>query len=164
MQAAPLSRIFSGPALFILAAAFFAAETAQAQPTRNGADEIEIRAEVKGPLHAQTIGIAATPKSATIGNRISMYTAALVEGVGLFFLDESGTWFPFVDCEKTPIVYYGPPGKKVEIEVVSEPANLTGLAGTQIFVGFGIDEAPPIACADMLEWQRFTLAHIVGAQ
>ncbi len=160
-----LSGFFSTPFIFAVLfglAALFASGTVRSQPTLNGVDDIEIRTQVTGPLNAQTIRITATPKSSS-GGKISMYTAALVNGVGLFFLDESGVWFPFVDCEKTPIVYFGSSGKSVDIDVVTEPVDLTGLAGTMIAVGFGVNEAPPLACADMLQWQRYTLAHIIGA-
>ncbi|MCL2831158.1 MAG: hypothetical protein FWD77_10585 [Betaproteobacteria bacterium] len=150
----------------LLATAFFAAGSAQGQPTVNGSDEIDIQTEVTGPLYAQTIKITATPKStsSTSSGKILMYAAALIDGVGLFFLDESGDWFPFIDCKRTPIIYYGVLGRAVEIEVVSDPTNLTGVAGTLIAVGFGLSDAPPDACADMLEQQRYTPAHIVGTR
>lgn len=93
---------------------------------------------VAGPITKQTISLTAKVPD-TQGKPMTMYVVGILQG-SVYFLNSNGTWSLYTGSKSVQAfqsfgLSSGP--SEISVPVVSE-ANLSGIVGFQIFVGYGL--------------------------
>lgn len=111
-----------------------------------------------GPLSSATVDVAATVSTLHRGKIGRFYVAAQV-GSSLYFLGSNG-WVPYTSVAAIPPYQAGPLPRSVSMQLASAQ-NLTGLAGVQLLVGYGLgDDAA--AVTEMLRAGRYQVVHTLN--
>ena len=134
--------------------------TPQDASTSAPSAQVQLAPKVSGITTSMSITVDA--KIPKLANPICVFVAAVVPNVGAYFMNAENKWTAFVHTKTTPMY------KKVEstpvnlsISVVSN-TDLSGLIGTQIYVGYGFARLPNDDCAqDMLNSGTYSSLYTV---
>lgn len=110
-----------------------------------------------GPLSNATLDVAATVSTLHRGKTGRVYVAAIA-GSGLVFLGPNG-WVAYTGGA-IPAYLSGPLPRSVPVRLTSG-LNLTGLAGVQLVVGYGLGD-DTAAVTEMVRSGRFQIVHTLN--
>jgi len=120
-------------------------------------------ATVTGSVTSQTITTSITPASNDLSKQGSVFVAAVVQTGEVFFMSSTGAWTQFTSCATTPAYSTGTLAAVSSIPVVTA-SDLSGLIGTQVYVGYGVGGAlspAGTACTNMLNNGTYSLTYTV---
>lgn len=125
------------------------------------------QATVTGTVTAQTIAGQVIPSASDTGVQGSIFLAAIVPvtGVGnvIVFNSEATGWVVFTDCAKAPAFNTGTLGS-TKVDIVKVASDLSGLIGTQVYLGYGKGGAlspAGTACNSMLNNGTYGLIYTI---
>lgn len=93
-------------------------------------------ATVSGAVTSQTVTSSILPASSDLGKQGSVFVAAIVPNAGTFLQNSSGSWSLFTSAATAPAYFTGSLSAISSIPVVNA-GDLSGLVGTQLYVGYG---------------------------
>lgn len=126
-------------------------------------------ATVNGPVSAQTISAAIIPADSDVGQGGSIFVVALLPASQrnrVYFMDNTSRWMPYTDCTTAPAYFSGALSALGTIPVIATPLDLSALAGTMIYLGYGTggtSSPSGTACNNMLKNALFGLAYTIPA-
>lgn len=122
-------------------------------------------ATVTGAITSQTITTSIVPAGNDQGKQGSVFVAAVLPGAGgVYFMSSTGAWTAYSSCASAPAYSTGTLASVPSIPVVSA-TNLSGLIGTQVYVGYGVGGAlspAGTACTNMLNNGTYNLTYTVA--
>ncbi len=101
-------------------------------------NKMSVAASVSGPITAQTIMGMLTVDSVNMGKLGSVFVAAIIPNVGVYFLNSSLKWSSFITCASTPAYLTTTLSTHEKIPVVPTPTDLSTLVGAEIVIGYGL--------------------------
>lgn len=110
------------------------------------------RAAASGPLSARRLTATIEPAAADVGGTRQIFIAALV-GANWYFLTPAG--WQLNQGGAYPAYATSTLSAKVDLPLLDGTLNLTSLAGTRVYVGYGRD------AAEMLTAGRYAMVHYV---
>ncbi|MBS4096940.1 MAG: choice-of-anchor D domain-containing protein [Sulfuricella sp.] len=124
-------------------------------------------ASVSGSASNPIINVNIVPACNDQGKTGSVFIAAFVPQLGLYFLDSSRTWKPLTGgCESIPAYSTGSLGALSQVTVFDGKFNFSGFQGTDIYVGYGVGGAlssTGMACNNMLNLGLYKKVHSVSS-
>jgi len=111
-----------------------------------------ITGSAAGPLSARTLSVTIQPVQAELGADRKIYVAAVLTDGSYYFRTSSG--WEYYTSGGFPVYASGPLATQT-IQLLDGTLDLSGLVGTQIYVGYGTDDA------EMLANSRYALVHTV---
>jgi len=123
-------------------------------------------AVVSGTSTARTVKASWIPPMNLEGRQGGVFVFALLPrtlGSSVYVMSNDSTWTIYTSCETAPAFYSGTLKKLTDIPIVPTPTDLTGLLGTQIYLGGDInaDMSPGAACREMLNNGAYTLTYTI---
>lgn len=122
---------------------------------------------VSGPKTARTIKARWVPSWSIAGSQGRVFVFALLPltlGGKIYVMSNDSTWTICTSCETAPAFYSGALNTMTDIPIVPTPTDLTGLLGTQIYLGGGLaepDASPDAACRHMLNYGEYSLIYTI---
>ena len=116
---------------------------------------LSVSASVTGPLSATSVSVAVSADPADRGAQKSLWIAAAVPGwADLYFRTGDGSWVAWTGGN-APAAVLSTGADSITVDLLGGTLNLTGLPGTQVYVGFGG------GWAQMLDNGDYALAYTV---
>ncbi len=107
-----------------------------------------------GPITQATVDVGVSVAPAHVGQQGQIYLAVLLPNGALLLLDANGTFVTYDPAQPFPVLYNGALPKRLPLNLTRD-ANLEGLTGTVLIMGYGLGSGS-VADADMLTNSRYT--------
>ena len=111
-----------------------------------------ITGSASGPLSARMLSVTIQPEQSELGADRKIFVAAVLTDGSYYFRTSSG--WQFYSSGSFPVYASGPLATQT-IQLLDGSLDLSGLVGTQIYVGYGSDDA------EMVANTRYSLVHTV---
>ncbi len=124
-------------------------------------------ATATGTITSQTVSVGMVPAGNDSGKQGSVFVAAVFPstlGGGVYFMNSSQAWTQYTTCATAPVYNTGSLAAVSDVKLLPAAADLTGLVGTQIYVGYGVGGAlspAGTACNNMLTGGTYSLVYTV---
>ncbi|WP_292995371.1 hypothetical protein [Nitrosomonas sp.] len=128
---------------------------------------MSVSSSTSGPITAQTIMGMLTVDSNDMGKLGSVFVAVILPnnvGGGAYFLNSSLEWKQFTSCDNTPAYLTTTLSTHDKISIIVTPTDLSNIAGTQIYIGYGLGSVlspAGFACTNMLNNKTYNLAYTI---
>jgi len=119
-----------------------------------------------GTVSSQTVTGTFVPAGNDQGKQGSVFVAALLPstlGGGVYFMSSAGAWTQYASCATAPAYFTGNLASLSDIKVATA-MDVSGLIGTQVFMGHGLGGAlspAGTACTNMLNNGSYSLTYTI---
>lgn len=118
-------------------------------------------------ITSQNISVGMVPAGNDQSKQGSVFVAAVVTAPGIsgvYFMDSASTWTLYTDCAKAAVYSTGSLAQVSGVKLLPAATDLTGLKGTDIYIGYGVGGAlspAGTACNNMLSGGTYSKVYSI---